>query len=363
MKTSKVTPVTIGDVAQAAGVSVSTVSRILNGRPDVAEKTRQRVQRVIDELGFRPHVQARRLRGAGAKNLTIALHYPVDPDNFSPSENALIMFDFIMGISRATEEAGYQFNLITSPVTPEWLLDLYRSSQVDGVVLMQINHHDERVNLLRANGLPFVMIGRCMDNGGVCLIDTDYEQAINTACEHLLALNHRKIGVIDFPAALYQQGYCPAFYSYQGWQHIRQTNSIETVYRQTTINPQAISQAAHDILDTAPDVTALVSVHGEFAAALLQAVTERGLSVPHDISVVIIGNKKQSEAVNPPLTCVELPSEYMGYQAARMLIARLNRETIGEPQQLVRPQLVVRASCGTARTTGPVAVNKVIERR
>ena len=136
------TEITIVDVAREAGVSVSTVSRILNDKPDVSEATRKRVKQVIEELEFRPHSQAQRL--AAGKTRTIALLNPLDYMFFSQLEMA-----FFAGASNAAGEEKYFFNLITTPIEEMDLLGLYRSSQVDGVILMEIMMEDRRVNSLR----------------------------------------------------------------------------------------------------------------------------------------------------------------------------------------------------------------------
>jgi DNA-binding LacI/PurR family transcriptional regulator len=132
---SKPSNITIADVAKTAGVSVSTVSRILNGKQDVAAETRERVQQVIAELGFRPHAQAKRLRGGKTYNL--ALLFPMTHHG-SFSYNTLET-DFIVGASVAANEGGFFFNPLTSPIADGDLLDLYRGAQIDGAVLMQIH--------------------------------------------------------------------------------------------------------------------------------------------------------------------------------------------------------------------------------
>src|SRR5262249_54590296 len=131
---------TIADVARAAGVSISTVSRILNGRQDVAASTRERVQRVIEEMGYTPHAQAQGLRAGKTRN--IALLFPMKYPG-EPLYNSLEL-DFVLGAAAAAGERGYFFNLLPMPVTPESLLALFRGGQVDGAVLMQIHAQDWR---------------------------------------------------------------------------------------------------------------------------------------------------------------------------------------------------------------------------
>ena len=120
------------DIAEASGVSVSTVSRILNNKPDVAEETRQRVLQVIEEQRFAPQIAWQQLRSG--KSRFIALHFPQD---FNPPSH-----DIITGAALGCESAGYSLNLIASSLSDNDLLAVYRSGQADGMILMEILTHD-----------------------------------------------------------------------------------------------------------------------------------------------------------------------------------------------------------------------------
>ena len=184
--------ITIADVAQIAGVSVSTVSRILNGKPDVAASTRTRVQQVIEELGFTPHVFAQSL--AARRSRTIALMFPVEYMSMTQLE-----LDFFLGAAHAAEAQDYFLNLMTNPMSSASLINLYRSRQVDGTVLMQIRMRDARVQALREKKYPFVMIGRTKDNDALNFVDLDFEGALTLSFDHLVQLGHRKIGFLARP--------------------------------------------------------------------------------------------------------------------------------------------------------------------
>src|SRR5258708_28151898 len=167
----------IADVAKAAGVSVSTVSRILNGKQDVAKATRERVLQTIEQLGYAPHALAQQLRARKTRN--IALLFPLKYPGNVPYNS--LDTDFMVAAAATAGERNYIFSLLTTSVSKQSLLNLYRSSQVDGLVLMQIYAQDWRVDLLREHGYPFVMIGHCEDNTGISFIDLDFEAAVVTA--------------------------------------------------------------------------------------------------------------------------------------------------------------------------------------
>ncbi len=146
---------TQSDVARLAGVSRTTVSYVLsnNTKVSIPDETRQRIWEAAESLGYTPHMQAQRLRSG--KTRTITMLYPWD------ETCTHIELEFLTGAARAATEEDFFFNLITAPMTEESLLNLYRGRQTDGVILMQIQLHDWRVDLLRENNYPFIIIGTC----------------------------------------------------------------------------------------------------------------------------------------------------------------------------------------------------------
>jgi len=184
--------ITITDVAKAAGVSVPTVSRVLNNKAYVSDETRQKVNEAVRNLGYAPHTQARRLRGGSS--MTIALHHPID----SPHElTSVIDIPYITGAAAAASEKEYYLNSLVSQLTPDLLLNMYRSSQIDGIILLRVRMDDWRVNLLREDDYPFVMSGRCAELEGLSFIDLDFEKAMIQAFDYLATLGHRNIGFLN----------------------------------------------------------------------------------------------------------------------------------------------------------------------
>ncbi len=183
---TKVRKTTIVDIAAASGVSVATVSRILNDKPDVAEETRERVLRVMDEIGFAPQSAWRQIRSGRTR--LIAMHVPQE---FNPPAHRLIM-----AAALGVEDAGYSINIMTRTLTDAELLGIFRSRQADGIILLEILTDDRRAELLRDHGFPFVMIGRRADNAGLSFVDVDIEHGIDVAIEQLVGSGHRRIGFL-----------------------------------------------------------------------------------------------------------------------------------------------------------------------
>src|SRR5579864_3371681 len=205
-------PSTLEDVAKGAGVSMKTVSRVVNNEPNVADDTRRQVLRVIAEMGYVPHLQAQRL--ASGRTRSIALHYPLSDPGLISNE---IEMNFITGIALAAAEAEYFFSLMTGELTHSGLLKVCRGAQADGLVLMQVALDDWRVNLLRDNDYPFVMIGRTANNDGLSYIDLDFEGAILEAYAHLVGLGHRHIAFLTFSEDWRLRGLGPSMRSLRGF--------------------------------------------------------------------------------------------------------------------------------------------------
>ena len=338
------TEYTIADVAKAAGVSVSTVSRILNGKQDVAPATRERVQQVIEDLGYSPHAQAQSLRAGKTRN--VALLFPMKYPGNLPY-NALEM-EFILGGAAAAAEKDFFFSLLTASVTKPSLQGLYRSAQVDAVVLMHIHLQDWRVDLLRRNKLPFVMIGHSADNTGLNFIDLDFEASVLTAFEHVVSLGHRKIGFLALPGEMREQGYGPAARAWAGYQKVLQTYQIAPLYREVSFKAQDIHHATLQLLDEQPDLTAIVTTHELAPLSILQALTTRGRTVPADCSIIAVMTQRIAELTTPPITHIDFPSHEMGYRAVDMLIRSLEGDLITPGQILIPPRLILRASTAPA---------------
>ncbi len=333
-------PVTIFDIAEAAGVSVSTVSRILNDKPDVSEKTRQQVLKIIQELNYAPHAQARRL--ASGESQTIALLDPVDMRGERIIDQ--LHLDFMIGGADAAGAQNYFFNVLTTNINRRTLLNLYRQVQVDGVILMEIFQEDWRVDLLRENNLPFLMIGRCSDCTELSFIELDIESAARDSIRHLAELGHEKIGLITYPQTLRDQGYGPAVRGWRGYKAALAECGIEQHVREISFSISEVAAATESLLDEAPDLTSLVVMTDASIPGALTVLNSQGKRVPDDFSIVGLAIDRIAELMHPKLTAVRFPSYEMGYQAVNTLISKLRDPNLPVAQQFLPSELVMRES-------------------
>jgi DNA-binding LacI/PurR family transcriptional regulator len=333
--------VTIADVAQAAGVSIPTVSRALNNKDDVADETRQRVLEAVRTLGYAPHTHARRLRGGAS--MTLALHYPIE----SPHElSSVIETPYITGAAAAASEKEYFLNFLVSQLTPDVLLNMYRSNQIDGIILLQVRMDDWRVNLLRENNYPFTLIGRCADLTGVSFIDLDFETAMLSAFEYLRELGHQHIGFLTYPESWRKAGIGPAVRTLEGYRHALERFGLQSCYRE--IGPNSVEEGFEgttDLLRENPDLTAIITVSHLTAAGSIKALALHGRHVPQDCSVMAVGfGGDFADVVTPSLTTLEWSPYEISYQSTLLMTEKLVNDQLPAQQVLVPPTLVVRKS-------------------
>jgi DNA-binding LacI/PurR family transcriptional regulator len=301
-KRSKLNKLTIVDIAKASGVSITTVSRILNNKPEVAEETRQRVLQLIEENGFTPQLAWQQLRSG--KSHFIALHYPQD---FNPPAQ-----NIITSAAMSCEDAGYSLNLIVNSLNDNELLSIFRSGQADGIILMEILTQDRRVKLLREHDLPFVMIGRCADNTGLSYVDIDIGKGVAEAIQYLHALGHREIGFILLAPIVQEKEYGYATWALQGYEKACQQFGLPHLWRTVDLKKDDIESVVFHLLTSHPGITAIVIPQEIGVPGILKAIRAKGLRVPEDISIIGMFNDQMSELLTPPLSTISFPGSRYG---------------------------------------------------
>ena len=336
---SKVPKTTIIDIAAASGVSVATVSRILNDKPDVAESTRVRVLRVMDEIGFAPQSAWRQIR-SGRTGL-IAVHRP---EEFNPPAYRLVL-----AAALGVEDAGYSINIITRSLSEGDLLAIFRSRQADGIILLEIQTDDPRPEILRDHGYPFVMIGHRTDNTGLSFADIDIEHGIGLAMEHLLGLGHRRIGFLTVDPVVEHRVYGFSAWALRSYEEACARAGLRSMTATGEPTIDAMSEAVVRLLDTYPDLTAVIAPQQQSVIALLRVCYRRAIIVPRDLSVVAVLSDPMSELATPPLTSINFPAEDLGRAAAQILVDRLDHGDTEPRQIFLRPELTVRGTTAPPR--------------
>jgi LacI family transcriptional regulator len=339
---------TLRDVARRAGVAPITVSRAINDSGYVSVKTRARVERAVEELGYVPNRLARSLRLKRTQTLALVVTDITNP----------FWTTVARGVEDAAQDAG--FNLILcntdeSEAKQEQYLDVLLQKQVDGILLVPARDNEALTGWIQRRAVPVVLLDRCVCSGQVDLVRGDSEGGAYQLVRHLISLGHRRIAVLSGPrdvstAVDRVRGYAEALAEAglevrADWVCYGQF-SIESGYR-----------VAQQVLTARPCPTALFAVNNFIAIGALRALRDAGLRVPEDMSVVAFDDLISGLVIEPFLTVADQPAYEMGQRAAGLLLARLSEPSANGYEEVVLPtEITVRASSGPpAEVAGVIA--------
>ncbi|MEV0825378.1 LacI family DNA-binding transcriptional regulator [Nonomuraea rubra] len=336
------------DVAERAGVAVSTASAALNGTRPVAAATRRRVERAAAELGYRPNLLARGLQSKRTRIL--ALLFPAPRSGFGLTE-----MQFATGAAEAAGELGYHLLLSPESADPiEELRHLTGLGLVDGVLLMEVGLDDERTAFLAESGVPFAMIGRTREPGGIDHADIDFAATADAAVAHVAGLGHRKLAFFNLAEDTHAARYGPAIRAGAEFERAAREAGLAYVGGHRPGSAEDGGKAFEDLIGAHPDVTALAVMDDHAAAGVIAAVARHGRRIPEDLTLLLVlSSARVAGMFHPRLTTLEPPSAELGRLGARMLIGRLQDESQGGPQARLLPcRLVVGDSSAPPREGG-----------
>jgi len=333
--------VNIGEVARLAGVSRSTVSYVLSGKRPVTEATRQRVLRVIDEVGYRPSAVARSLRHGETRTLGLV----IPPMRHRLSAEQLY---FVGAVADAAADHDYDILLSPSGGDREASFDkLVGERRVDGIVLMETGERDDRASKLAAWKFPFVTIGRTGSDAHAW-VDLDYSGLIAEGVRRLHALGHRRVALINRPQELFDRGYGPAIRAQDGFRAACAELGVTGPALCCDDLPSA-ARPCVDLIFAGEPVTAILTINEEALSGVLFALGERGLRVPDDISVLAVASSRVATAVHPQVSAAEVPAEQMGRQAVETLLHVLASASAPLAHILLSPPFEERGSVAAPR--------------
>lgn len=306
------------DVARLANVSIATVSFTVNNSKPVSPATRARVEAAMQELGFRRNAVGRAL--ASKRTHILALLYPALQHRFRGT-----VVNFFTSAARTASEHGY--NLVLWPASNDDELDeLTSTGLVDGVLLMEVQVEDPRVERLQKSGTPFALIGRTAEPDELDFVDIDFEGTVAASIDHLVELGHSAIGLLDGgvgSGAL--RGYGPVVRTRGAFDREMEERGLMAFRLSCDENPAAGREMGARIRDEAPGMTALILMNEHAAPGLLSELRHQGLSVPDDLSILSIASSKEMAAMNDPeLTVMSAPSVELGRRGVELLIDQLD---------------------------------------
>jgi DNA-binding LacI/PurR family transcriptional regulator len=338
--------VTAQDVARLAGVSRTTVSFVLNNVTDmrISEETRQKVLEAARLLNYHPDAVARRMVTGQTRVLGFVLRQ-------SPEQAFADLFlpQVLNGLSQAAARQGYQ--VLFEPIPPDQPNTMYarlvNERHVDGIILSGPRFDDEDLLRLHREGAALVLIGRLPDVE-IPYVDVDNIGGARMATEYLIRKGHRRIGLItNAPLS-----YTASAERLAGYRQALEAAGLpfdETLVRCGNFTPQSGYQAMTDLLQVRPLPTAVFVASDTVALGALQAIRHAGLQIPTDISLIGFDDIPLAGFLDPPLTTVHLPAFNLGWEAAEMLLQRLQTEEASPLYRLLATHLVERESCAPPR--------------
>jgi LacI family transcriptional regulator len=331
-------PARLADVAQAAGVGTSIVSRVLNGDPTVSirPQTRERILAAARELSYRPNAFARGLKLA--RTMTVGLVIP----NLAYPVNA----EIIRGAERRAAAAGYVVLLADSEEflqAGEAFERLLRERRVDGLLIASASTHEAVVRELARESLPFVLVNRRVPNVGPS-VTVDDARGMRLGVEHLIGLGHRRIAHIAGPAdADTARRRLAGFREAMAQARLRLPSAFLT---EASFDEEGGFLAMERLLAQRPRPTAVAIWSLGAAVGALAAARRSGVAVPGELSVVGFHDAPIAEYLDPPLTTVRMPLREMAERGVDCLLALVDGKPAESLVVRTAPDLVLRASTG-----------------
>ena len=341
------TTATLTDVARLAGVSSNTVSRVVHARGPISEDTRRKVSKAITDLGYVANSAARSLRG-GKTNVLGLVIQDLSNQYFA---------GIVHGASEAIRSSGYDLMLYTSsndPIKERERVVALSSGLSDGLLIVAPHGSLSSLDLAERSRVPVILINYWDPTTQLARVNADNYWGARQATEYLLGQGHRRIGFItgrpDHSSAPERPDGLERFRAFQ--------DALErggVALDRRLVVPGGLHQpqgraAGHELLEVPDPPTAIFAANDFCAFGVIEAVRERGLRVPEDVSVVGFDDVPMASQVHPPLTTVRHPLHDLGQTAVQRLIRLIGGNTLEHLEVVLPSSLVVRGS--TAPPTG-----------
>jgi DNA-binding LacI/PurR family transcriptional regulator len=338
---------TIADVARAAGVSVATVSRVINDTAAVKDETAARVRDAIDELSYIPNISARNLRRRESRTVLVLA------PNFSNPYNALVL----AGICDRARDLGY-ITIIHNTydalaINEKSLKKMITSNRVDGTITLACNREDKWLEKFR-DDYPLVLCSEYVSDTRLPHLSVDNNAAAYEAVSYLTALGHRRIAFLGT-----ENQYLSTEQRFAGYRQA--LKDADVMYKAAYVEKGSADYsytsgkaAAEKLLRLPERPTAIFCVSDVFALGVMTAATELGLTVPRDLSIIGFDDADCASMFLPGLTTVRVPCYDLGRESMSLLVRRIRKGKDAVTGAFLPYTFVKRGSCGAAEEEGAV---------
>ena len=334
---------TLEDIAKQAGVSRSTVSRVINDYPHVREDVRKRVLQIIQSTGYHPNAAARTL--ASQRSWMIGFVLPRSVSSFFTDP---YFPRLTQGAAQACNQNNYTLGLFlvgTKEDEEKIFPRISRKGLLDGILVQSGQTGDQLIERLANSNIPLVIAGRPFHSNNVSYIDVDNINAAYNATSHLILLGYKRIGMIAGPTNTTvgldrREGYVKSLVE-------RGRNFDESLFIEGDFTEESGYYAMKRMLDVKPD--AVFAASDIMAIGAMRAAREDGLSIPDDIAFVGFDDLPIATLLKPRLTTVRQPVHQFGIKAVEILIDLIDNGVTPTRRIILDTELIVRESCGSSR--------------
>ncbi|MRX73492.1 LacI family DNA-binding transcriptional regulator [Bacillus lacus] len=342
---------TIKDVAKLAKVAPSTVSRVIANNPRISDKTKERVRKAMDELGYHPNFIARSLANQSTQAIGVVIHSSTDKAFQNP-----FFPEVIRGISKGAHQKHYALHMSTGETEEEiyeGVVQMVEGKRVDGIIVLYSKVDDKLTSYLKDKNFPFVIVGKPFkDMERITHVDNDNYRAAKEVTEHLISLGHKEIafvgGNLNFVVTIDRL---------LGYEKAIRNAGLE--YRDDYIVHEEFleeggQEAVKELFSLKLPPTALVVADDLMALGVLNKLSAMKIQVPSDVSIVSFNNFLLSEIAFPPLTTVDINIYMLGCEAARHIIQQIEEPSEPVKRVIVPYELVIRQSA--KKHAGPARI-------
>lgn len=329
--------VTMEDIAERADVSINTVSRALNDKPDINDQTKDEILQIADELNYQPNRFAQGLRSSKTSTLGVIV-----ADIMNPFFSALLK-----GVEKAAREEGY--SIIVQDTDEKYeneqsAIQTTLSEQVDGLLITPVQTNQGTIIDIKQSELPFVLLGRHFEDLDTHYVVTDDVQGAKNATEHLIERGHERIAIVNGPGHISSSR--ERLRGYRRAMNEHDLPTTEQLVLEGNVTMADGYETGKELISASPRPTAVLCYSDFVAMGVIKAAREKGLKISEDLAVVGYDDVLFASCLEVPLTTVRIPKEKLGKQAFHALEAVIdgkggNKDLI---QEKLDTELVVRQS-------------------
>jgi LacI family transcriptional regulator len=336
----------IREFAKALGLSVSTISRALNGYSDVNEETRSRIVKAAKDLGYAPNPMARRLRTGGSGFIAFILSPP--QKNFANP----FFLDLMVGVEEKLRETTLKLMVVSATSFEDEmgrLKSLVEVHRVEGVIFARTQVKDKRIGYLQERKVPFVMHGRSESEKPAAFLDIDHEVVGYEGCARFVALGHRRIALLNTPSELMY-----SHHRLDGYRRALKAAGLTTdpsLIVEEDLTEEGGATGVRRLMNLPDPPTAILCGHDIVAMGALRALHEHGRVPGRDVGIIGSDDNPFGPYMSPPLTTFTAPRVAAGRRMTEILLETMNGVAVEKLQEIWKPTLVIRASDGLPRDT------------